>query len=184
MDIAGNRDVVHGVHERLRDGLGHSLTVGASHWDHETEVAPETELPGPAPEFFFAPAQIAKRTKEWGPGGVQERVGEAWIDFSDWTDEWLSVRHPSGPDEVIDAYRQLLAGGVDPRRGFVATMSGRTDPRSSGPSRSSADIICIDVFRSGAQEHVGLEVRDRGERSGGLSEHGREHRVGVGAEGG
>lgn len=125
VDIAGNRDVVHRVHGRLRDELKHSLTVGVSHWDHQTEVAADAELPGPAPEFFFAPAQIAKRTEDWGPGGVQERIGEAWIAFSEWTDGWLSVQHPTGADAVIDAYKQLLAGGVDPRTGFAATLAQR-----------------------------------------------------------
>ncbi len=122
VDIAGNRDVVHRVHSRLNDGLKHSLTVGVSHWDHETEVAADAELPGPAPTFFFAPAQIAKRTQDWGAGGVQERVGEAWIAFSDWTDGWLTLQHSTGPEAVTDTYRQLLAGGVDPRTGFVATL--------------------------------------------------------------
>ena len=122
VDIAGNRDVVHGVHARLGDELRHSLTVGVSHWDHATELAPDAELSGPQPVFFFAPDQIAKRTKDWGPGGVQERVGEAWIAFSDWTDRWLALQHPTGPGQVVGVYRELLAGGVDPRKGFVATL--------------------------------------------------------------
>ena len=79
-------------------------------------------MPGPQPVFFFAPAQIAKRTQEWGPGGVQERVGEAWLAFSEWTDGWLSLQHPTGSEAVIGVYRELLAGGVDPRKGFVATL--------------------------------------------------------------
>jgi len=124
VDIAGNRDVVHAVHTRLGDRLAHSLVVGGAHWDHATEVAPDAELPGPAPVFFFAPAQIAKRTQDWGRAGIQERVAEAWDVFAAWTDGWLVVRHASGPGAVDGVYHELLGGRIDPREGHIATLSG------------------------------------------------------------
>src|SRR4051812_16965998 len=76
VDIAGNRDVQAAVHRRFQDRLAHSLIVGDTHWDHQPEATPA--LTGPQPTFFFAPTQIAKRTKEWGQADLDRRVGAAW----------------------------------------------------------------------------------------------------------
>ena len=64
VDMAGNGDVVASVHERFGDGLRHSCTVGATHW--ESKPRPKGDGPGPEPAFFFAPARIEKRTRDWG----------------------------------------------------------------------------------------------------------------------
>ena len=65
VDIAGNQDVLFAVHTHLSGLLGHSMVVGNTNWSAET-TANAAELPAPAPEFLFAPTQIAKRTQEWG----------------------------------------------------------------------------------------------------------------------
>jgi hypothetical protein len=120
VDIAGNLDVRNAVHERFADRLRHSMAVGSTHWDHETEThAPAV---GPTPEFFFAPTQIAKRTKEWGQPVLNERVGDAWRHFSTWVDGWLSLEQCTGPERVEAVYRTLLEGHADPRVGYVCSM--------------------------------------------------------------
>lgn len=81
------------------------------------------DLPGPAPELFFAPTQIAKRSKEWGRDGLDERSGEAGSRFADWAEGWIEVRHASGADAVTAAYRELLAGRVDPRHGQICSLA-------------------------------------------------------------
>jgi hypothetical protein len=35
----------------------------------------DKNLPGAKPAWFFAPDQIRKRAKEWGPGGIDTRFG-------------------------------------------------------------------------------------------------------------
>ena len=76
--MAGDGAVTGAVHHHFGDRLKHSCRVGATHW--EAEPGPES-LPGPAPAFFFAPSQGQKRSDEWGPGGLQKRLGGAWGDF-------------------------------------------------------------------------------------------------------
>lgn len=121
VDVAGNRDVLHAVHTHLGEHLRSSLTVGGTHWDHQTEVD-TSGLPGPEPVFFFAPAQIAKRTKDWGRDGLDARVGEAWDRYLAWVDGWIEFRAARGPDAVTEVYRELLAGHVDPRVGHICTL--------------------------------------------------------------
>lgn len=84
------------VHTRLADQLTHSMAVGGTHWDHEAD-APPGDLPGSEPTFFFAPSQIAKRSKEWGRAGAEA---------------------------VTAAYQELLAGHADPRHGQICSLAG------------------------------------------------------------
>src|SRR5262249_42268056 len=78
VDIAGNASVRAAVHQHFRDNLKYSCAVGATHWD---APRPEAELPGPAPQMFFAPGVAQKRIKELGMGEFQRRAGEAWKAF-------------------------------------------------------------------------------------------------------
>jgi len=121
IDIAGNRDVQSAVHRRFGDELAHSMIVGDTHWDHRP--APDLAFVGPRPELFFAPTQIAKRTHEWGQNELDRRVGDAWREFSAWTDGWLELRRSSGPDAVTATYHELLDGRTDPHIGHVCTMT-------------------------------------------------------------
>lgn len=120
VDIAGNAPVRAGVHRAYADRLAHSMAVGATHWDMPQEMP--TDLPGPAPAFFFAPDQIVKRTKEWGRAGLDERVAEAWRRFVEFADGWVQIRHGFGSDAVQSAYLELVDGRSDPAVGHVLSL--------------------------------------------------------------
>lgn len=121
VDVAGNADVRRGVHTWLGDLLGHSMAVGGTHWDHQATSATEA-LPGPPPAFFFAPGQIAKRSKEWGRALLETRVANAWARYADWADGWVDFDHAEGADAVTAAYLRLLAGRADPRHGQICSL--------------------------------------------------------------
>lgn len=124
VDMAGNQDVVRQVHTRGAETLRHSMVVGGTHWDHESD--PDAgALPGPAPAFFFAPSQIAQRTAEWGRDEFDRRTGGAWDIYSHWTDGWLRLETATGEDAVRSVYAQLLAGTSDPRTGFIGSLPPR-----------------------------------------------------------
>ncbi len=122
VDIAGNADVRLAAHRHLADGLRYSMTVGNTHWDHEAAVGAEP-LPGPVPEFFFAPGQIAKRNEEWGRGELDRRLAEAWHEYADWAGTWLEFREMRGAEAVTEVYRELLTGRPDPRTGFICSLA-------------------------------------------------------------
>ncbi len=119
VDMAGNPSVRSAVHHRFGPNLASSLTVGSTHWE---EPAVDGDLPGPTPEFFFAPSQSAKRTEEWGAGELATRIAEAFNRLLDDTHRWLTVEHRAGPDGVEATYRDLLEGRADPSLGFVCSM--------------------------------------------------------------
>ena len=118
VDMSGDAEVRAAVHRHYGDRLGHSAIVGATHVE---KLGGGNDLPGPAPEFFFAPDHIDMPT-EGGSGGSLAGVGEAWHPFVEWSRDWLEVVHGSGPDAVEGAYRELLDGRVGSATGHVLTL--------------------------------------------------------------
>lgn len=121
VDHAGNGAVVSAVHAHLADRLRHSCIVGATHWNAKPRAG---ALPGPEPTFFFAPAQIERRTREWGPAGVQQKLGEAWEVFRAGASAWLEIERRRGPAAVVQCYEENLGGRVPPHVGRILSMWG------------------------------------------------------------
>jgi NADPH:quinone reductase-like Zn-dependent oxidoreductase len=128
VDMAGNGHVVRAVHEHFRDQLKHSCSVGMTHWEAPRAAG---DLPGPKPDFFFAPTQIQKRVKDWGAEGFQQRVGAAWRAFRTASSAWLHVVHESGREAVQRVYRDTVAGRSKPQNGHVLSLWDA--PRAGAP---------------------------------------------------
>lgn len=120
VDMAGNAQVKAALHARLSDVLTHSAAVGISHWD---QFNPGIALEGPKPEFFFAPVQIAKRQKEWGPGVMERKIAESWTGMAADASDWLEVKVHQGLDAAPEVWAALAAGKADPREGHIITFS-------------------------------------------------------------
>jgi NADPH:quinone reductase-like Zn-dependent oxidoreductase len=119
VDMAGNAELKSTLHHHFGDQMKYSCSVGATHWE---AAGGDGELPGAKPEFFFAPGQIAKRTKDWGPAGLQERIGASWTAFRDSTDAWLSVKRGYGREAVETVYRETLDAKTSPAEGQVISL--------------------------------------------------------------
>ncbi|MFP6639042.1 MAG: DUF2855 family protein, partial [Myxococcota bacterium] len=122
VDMAGNAEVRATLHRHLRDALKYDCSVGLTHWD---KGAINEDIPGPAPEFFFAPSQIAKRSQEWGPGELMKRLGAAWAQFRDASGKWLDVKRGCGEDTVASVYEATLSGRADPSVGNILSVRDR-----------------------------------------------------------
>ncbi|HKB51235.1 MAG TPA: DUF2855 family protein [Solirubrobacterales bacterium] len=120
IDVAGDGEVRLAVHSHYGDELAHSMTVGATHW--EELGAGAGELPGPSPTFFFAPDRVVKRSEDWGRGGLENRVADAWRPFCEWTSSWLEPIRGQGFDAVRDAYLDVIEGRVEPKHAHVLTL--------------------------------------------------------------
>jgi hypothetical protein len=119
VDMAGSGRVLAAVHEHFGDRLRYSCLVGATHWE---APRPQEALPGPQPEFFFAPDRLRARTRDWGADGFQARVGTSWRDFVPAADAWIEVVRRSGAAAVEETYRELLEGRAAPDRGYVLSL--------------------------------------------------------------
>ena len=77
----------------------------------------------PAP-VFFAPAQVQKRSKDWGPAELQKRLAAAWGSFRASTDKWLEVERGYGSEAVERAFADVKDGRTPPSKGLVLSMWG------------------------------------------------------------
>lgn len=119
VDVSGNPRLRETVHDHF-ENLVYDSVVGLTHDDARLE---ETgALPGPTPSFFFAPDQIRKRRKDWGPGGIENRYGAAWTEFAPAVENWVDVKVGNGRDDLLRAWLEVLSGRVDPRVGHVVAL--------------------------------------------------------------
>ncbi len=119
VDMAGDGAVTAAVHRHFGDELRYDCRIGATHWSAERS---DEALPGPKPEFFFAPAQIVKRSKEWGPEALSQRIAAAFTKFCDASDAWLHVVRSSGPEAMGHVYQETLAGRTRPADGHIVSI--------------------------------------------------------------
>ncbi|MEM6913246.1 MAG: DUF2855 family protein [Pseudomonadota bacterium] len=120
VDMSGNADVITALHNHIGDNVVVSSVVGATHWEAPRQSEP---LPGAKPTMFFAPAQIAKREKDFGPGVVMGRAAVAWAKAAKTLDGLFEYDHLQGPDAASTAWRDSVEGKVNPSRGLVVQFA-------------------------------------------------------------
>jgi hypothetical protein len=119
VDMAGSGELRAGLHRHFGDQMKYSGRIGLT---HQSLTLDEPKLPGTAPETFFAPDQIRKRAKEWGPGGIEKRLGVAWAGFSPLLQRCLTVIEGRGPEAVMQTYLDTLAGRIPPDQGHMLSL--------------------------------------------------------------
>lgn len=123
VDFAGNGGLRKAIHTRFAQ-LAYSCSIGGTHVD---QLAGGRDLPGPKPVLFFAPAQVKKRSVEWGPAAFGQRLVAAWQAFRDRVGDpaspWLVVQWHRGPAAVQAAHAQVLGGQGDPRSGHLLSLA-------------------------------------------------------------
>ncbi len=119
VDMSGNAEVKCEVHSTLGAHLKHSSAVGISHWD---QFNPQSDVEGVKPQFFFAPAQIAKRREEWGPGVLEKQITESWKRLAQDASSWLEVQVHEGIEQAQGVYASLADGSANPRHGHIIQL--------------------------------------------------------------
>jgi hypothetical protein len=116
VDLAGNNSVTARVHNHFNEALQYSMTIGATHWD---QGGKREALVGPAPQFFFAPTQLAKRGKEWGREKLNTQLDTSLSTFIQDSQRWMEVSESTGVDGVQAMYNNLVAGNIAPQAGHI-----------------------------------------------------------------
>ena len=122
VDFAGNSGLRLAVHRRFT-ALAHSSAIGGTHVE---QLGGGRDLPGPRATLFFAPAQVKKRSTDWGPGEFGKRLVTAWHEFRTKVAQpaapWLVVQQQVGAAAVTAAYADVLGGKGDPRLGHMLSF--------------------------------------------------------------
>ncbi len=116
VDMAGNAETRSALHHHLKDLIKYGCGVGMTHWDKGGSAE---SLPGPRPQMFFAPAQIEKRRKDWGPGIVEAKIAEAVDRLARESASWLDVVISEGPEAVARVYADTVRGDISPQTGQI-----------------------------------------------------------------
>jgi NADPH:quinone reductase-like Zn-dependent oxidoreductase len=129
VDMAGNGAITARVHQHFADAVKVSTLVGATHWEAPRNAA---DLPGARPQFFFAPAQFAKRTQDWGEGEPILRASMASLQLATQVKDHIQVTHARGPLAVQAAYLAMLEGNTPPDQGIMVSLHTGTEGKSHG----------------------------------------------------
>lgn len=119
VDMSGDGPLAMALHQGLADNMKQSVAVGATHWDAGRAGG---KMPGPKPEFFFAPAHIAKRDKEWGPGVLMDKANGACADLTRKILNQVRVEFISGADETSKVWQDMLNNEISPNRGIMVSL--------------------------------------------------------------
>jgi hypothetical protein len=123
VDLAGNAALRREIHTRFGQ-LRYSCSIGAA---HISELGGAKDLPGPRATLFFAPAQIKKRSAEWGAQVLGQRMAQSWREFiavvSAPAHPWMTVQQHRGEAAVQAVYLQLLGGRSDPQLGHMLSLA-------------------------------------------------------------
>ena len=125
VDFAGNAPLRHRIHSQFLY-LKYSCSIGGTHIDELAAKGAGKDLPGVRAILFFAPAQIKKRSAEWGREGLQKRMVAAWQTFIQRVTRpdstWLRVEQHNGLSGVESVYSAVLNGKVNPAVGHVVLV--------------------------------------------------------------
>ena len=121
IDMAGNPNVLAAVHQHLGDRIAHSMMIGRSHHD-AVPTSVGAALPGPTPQFFFAPTELDRLVQGWGAAEYRRRTTEATHEFIDASRAWMTIDQRRGPDGPASAWTAIYGGDVSPDVGVIASF--------------------------------------------------------------
>jgi len=119
VDMSGNGELVKTLHEHLQNNMVQSIGVGATHWN---EKRARGDMLGAKPAFFFAPAQMDKRDKEWGEGMLFLKAFAAGAQLAASIKDIMNVELIEGPQDVEQIWKDMLDNKVSARRGIMASL--------------------------------------------------------------
>ena len=124
VDMAGSREILGTLHGSLKDNMLKCLTVGMTHWDNEVtaEDALGQAMLRERTEFFFAPAHIQKRVKDWGYDGYNQKTKEFMKTRSLQSSHWMKIREVNGIENFISIYNQFVKGDINPNEGIIVVI--------------------------------------------------------------
>lgn len=123
VDFSGDEALRARVHHHFGNALVYDCFAGSA---QNTGFLRDTGLPGPRPEFYFAPVQIRKRNADWGPEGVNQRFNAAQRAFIEFVKEpangWLALVEEHGFGAAQERIASLVAGRSEPKEGYVVRL--------------------------------------------------------------
>ncbi len=119
IDMSGDGALIEMLHRHFGENIVANIGVGLTHWQAKRAG---NDLPGAKPEFFFAPAQMAKRQAEWGPGVLDKKMLAANLAFLPVMAAHLRIERGEGKVAVAAAYDAMVHGRTAPDVGVILSL--------------------------------------------------------------
>jgi Protein of unknown function (DUF2855) len=124
VDFSGDNALRSRIHHHFAAALTYDCYAGSA---ANTEFLAASDLPGPAPAFYFAPVQIKKRNADWGPSIVNQRFNAAQLRFIDRAARadapWVRIVTGTGFGAAQEVIAMLEKGGGDPAIGHIIRLA-------------------------------------------------------------
>lgn len=118
VDFAGDDRLIDDMRLQLGDRCKRVVRIGRTHWSAPNAVDADR---------FFAPVHIERLVRLWGPEAFETQLGAAIDRFDAMSAAWFSKRYLDGPEAILDGYRELAAGAIDPATLLVARPNGESE---------------------------------------------------------
>jgi hypothetical protein len=117
--MSGNAQLLAKLHTHLGENMKHCVNVGLTHWDEShTDEGVNTQRS----EFFFAPSQIQKRIKDWGPEIFDQKTQTFMFETTLKCREWLKLTKIADIRGLSDVYKDVCDGRIPPDEGLIIEM--------------------------------------------------------------
>lgn len=124
VDMAGDGPIRARLHHHLGDNMKTSQVVGMTHWDSEHI---KERLPGSKPTFFFTPAQIDKRSKDWGPGVLEQKGYVASAGLVMKLKDQLKLEFHQGAEACASIWADMLDNKISGQQGIMVSLQEKDE---------------------------------------------------------
>jgi len=119
VDMSGNGSVLGQLHTQLGDNMMRCINIGLTHWGAMEKGA---GIISERSHFFFAPAQIQKRVKDWGADKFAERSSSFMSGTALKSRDWLEMRKIDGLTGLAGIYSDLCDGKIAANEGLIVEL--------------------------------------------------------------
>lgn len=123
VDMSGNTQAMNALHKHLGDNMKFCSNVGVTHRDEFSPGGQNSEyIIKDRTELFFAPSQIHKRLKEWGPQEF-DKQSRQYMDLSiGKSREWIKMTEISGLQGMQEIFEDVCNGQIAPDIGLKVVL--------------------------------------------------------------
>ncbi len=119
IDMAGNAETLGLLHEHLGAYLVRNIDVGITDWKGARK---DPRIHREVREFFFAPARIQKRMKDWGPEEFNRRSAGFIMNASAASARWLELATLDGLEALEAIFPDIRDGRIPPNQGIIVEL--------------------------------------------------------------
>lgn len=116
IDFAGNKEFLVKLKKAWNDKIKYICLVGLSQWDQVSNI--EDDSGG---KVFFAPAQLKKRSLEWGIEKLQAELKRKFNLFLPNAKNWIRFQEFDFRKNFLSCYLNTLNGKTEPSNGYIVT---------------------------------------------------------------